>query len=78
MLISPFSAISSWEGYEYQGHIAVFVVLQKIRELIVINNNAIKLNFKMAHHVSVMIHIVAHCIGAEWVKMGPFDPWLLL
>lgn len=41
MLISPFSAISSWEGYEYQGHIAVFVVLQKIRELIVINNNAI-------------------------------------
>lgn len=33
MLISPFSAISSWEGYEYQGHIAIFVVLQKIKEL---------------------------------------------
>lgn len=34
LLISPFSAISSWEGYEYQGHIAIFVVLQKIKELI--------------------------------------------
>lgn len=34
LLISPFSAISSWEGYEYQGHIALFVVLRRIRELI--------------------------------------------
>jgi len=41
VLISPFSAISSWEGYEYQGHIAIFVVLQKIRKLIAINNNVI-------------------------------------
>lgn len=34
LLISPFSAISSWEGYEYQGHIALFVVLRKIKELV--------------------------------------------
>lgn len=34
MLISPFSAIPSWEGYEYQGHIAIFVVLQKIKSLL--------------------------------------------
>lgn len=34
MLISPFSAIPSWEGYEYQGHIAIYVVLQKIKSLL--------------------------------------------
>ena len=35
MLISPFSAIPSWEGYEYQGHIAILVVLQKIKSLLI-------------------------------------------
>jgi len=34
VLISPFSAIFSWQGYEYQGHVALFVALQKIKELI--------------------------------------------
>lgn len=41
LLISRFSAISSWEGYEYQGHIALFVVLQKIKELISDNKEVI-------------------------------------
>lgn len=41
LLVSPFSAISSWEGYEYQGHIALFVVLQKIKELIASDRDAI-------------------------------------
>jgi hypothetical protein len=34
LLISPFSAIPSWEGLEYQGHIAIFVVLKKIKSLL--------------------------------------------
>ncbi|KNY30537.1 hypothetical protein Bccel_5817 [Pseudobacteroides cellulosolvens ATCC 35603 = DSM 2933] len=45
MLISPFSAIPSWEGYEYQGHIALFVVLRKIRDLILYNNDIALNNF---------------------------------
>lgn len=38
VLISPFSAVPSWEGYEYQGHIAIFVVLKKIKELLSVSN----------------------------------------
>jgi len=38
LLIRPHNAIPSWEGYEYQGHIALFVALQKIRDEIVDNN----------------------------------------
>ncbi|SHJ81872.1 hypothetical protein SAMN02745751_03451 [Dethiosulfatibacter aminovorans DSM 17477] len=34
MLISPFSAIFSWEGYEYQAHISLYVALKKINELV--------------------------------------------
>lgn len=34
MLIAPFSAIPSWEGYEYQGHIAIFVILEQIKSLL--------------------------------------------
>lgn len=41
MLISPFSAIPSWEGYEYQGHIALFIALQKIKGLISTNKDEI-------------------------------------
>lgn len=41
LLISPFSAIPSWEGYEYQGHIAIFVVLREINSLL---KNSIDIN----------------------------------
>lgn len=31
-LIAPFSAISSWDGYEYQGHLAIYYALSEILE----------------------------------------------
>lgn len=34
VLIAPCSAIPSWQGYEYQGHIALYVVLKKIKTLL--------------------------------------------
>ena len=34
MLIAPYSAIPSWEGYEYQRHIALYVALEKIKLLV--------------------------------------------
>ena len=34
MLISPFSAIPSWEGFEYQGYCALYYVLNMILDLI--------------------------------------------
>lgn len=34
MLIEPYSAIASWEGYEYQRHTALYVALEKIRLLL--------------------------------------------
>lgn len=34
LLIEPFNAITSWEDYEYQGHIALYIALKKILELL--------------------------------------------
>ncbi|MCT4584587.1 MAG: hypothetical protein N4A54_06650 [Peptostreptococcaceae bacterium] len=41
MLVSPFSAIYSWQGYEYQGHVALLVTLQKMKELVLSDSNEI-------------------------------------
>lgn len=34
MIIGPISAIPSWEGYEYQGHIAIHIALVEIKTLL--------------------------------------------
>ena len=34
VLIRPYSAIPSWEGYKKQGHVALFIALQKIGDLL--------------------------------------------
>jgi hypothetical protein len=65
MLISPFSAISSWEGYEYQGHIALFVALRKIKELIIVNKELI-------HHFILEIE------GAEDFSIKEDDKYITL
>ncbi|WDV44077.1 hypothetical protein PV797_11115 [Clostridiaceae bacterium M8S5] len=41
MLVSPFSAIYSWQGYEYQGHVALLITLQNIKELVLSDSNEI-------------------------------------
>ena len=33
-LIEPYSAIPSWEGYKYQGNVALFVALSKQRDIL--------------------------------------------
>lgn len=34
ILIEPFNAITSWENYEYQGHIALYIALKNIYDLL--------------------------------------------
>lgn len=34
LLIEPISAITSWEDYEYQGHVALYIALKKIFDLL--------------------------------------------
>lgn len=34
ILIEPINAITSWENYEYQGHIALYIALKKIYDLL--------------------------------------------
>mgnify|MGYP004573448571 CR=1 FL=1 len=34
LLIEPINAITSWEGYEYQGHIALYVALKSLLKLL--------------------------------------------
>ena len=33
-LIAPISAINSWEGYKYQGNIALYVTLSYIKDFL--------------------------------------------
>ena len=48
MLIAPISAIPSWEGFEYQRHIALYIALKHIwKELELDNENGIRL-YKLA------------------------------
>lgn len=34
ILIEPINAITSWENYEYQGHIALYIALKNIYDLL--------------------------------------------
>ena len=34
ILIEPINAITSWEDYEYQGHIALYIALKNIYDLL--------------------------------------------
>ena len=34
LLIEPISAITSWEDYEYQGHVALYIALKSILDLL--------------------------------------------
>ena len=47
MLIPPYSAIPSWEGFEYQGYCALYFVLKKIYDLIQKNEAESINNFKL-------------------------------
>lgn len=38
-LIKPISAITSWEDYDYQGHIAIYYTLKKIKDMISVNDS---------------------------------------
>ena len=33
-LIEPISAINSWEGYKYQGNVALYIILYYIKEIL--------------------------------------------
>lgn len=33
-LIAPISAINSWEGYKYQGNVALYVILSHIKDIL--------------------------------------------
>lgn len=37
-IIEPFSAITSWEDYDYQGHIAIYYTIKMIKDMIPANN----------------------------------------
>ena len=34
MIIAPINAIASWEGYEYQGHVAIYTALKNMYDLL--------------------------------------------
>lgn len=74
MLISPFSAIPSWEGFEYQGYCALYFALKKIYDLIE-NGNASRINdFKLGLEGEDDFSIIQNdeYLSLHQVKYGSF------
>lgn len=74
-IISPFSAIPSWEGFEYQGHIALFIVLKHIWHEIELGNreeiNLYKLGIEGEEDFSIIKD--GNYVSLHQVKAGKID-----
>jgi len=75
LIITPFSAIPSWEGYEYQGHIALYVVLKEIKKEIENSINIETSNFllEIEGKEDFSIKDNAKVISLHQVKYGSFS-----
>ncbi len=74
LIISPFSAIPSWEGFEYQGHIALYITVSSIWDLVRSGNinsiNSYILSIEGAEDFSI---IKDNCyLSMHQVKEGNF------
>ncbi|MCI8776065.1 MAG: hypothetical protein HFK00_01550 [Oscillospiraceae bacterium] len=74
-IISPFSAIPSWEGFEYQGHIALFIVLKHIWHEIELGNreeiNLYKLGIEGEEDFSIIKD--GNYVSLHQIKAGKID-----
>ena len=78
ILIEPINAITSWEDYEYQGHIALYIALKKIYDLLHrgISISGYDLQIEGEEDFSIRKndkYISIHQVKAGAVKLEPND-----
>ena len=78
LLIEPISAITSWEDYEYQGHIALYMTLKKIFDLLQSGKSISGYNLQIEGEEDFSIreddkYITLHQVKAGAIKLEPND-----
>lgn len=78
LLIEPISAITSWEDYEYQGHIALYMTLKKIFDLLQSGKSISEYNLQIEGEEDFSIreddkYITLHQVKAGAIKLEPND-----
>ena len=72
-IITPINAIMSWEGYEIQGHIALYVALEKIKENIISGNANDLWNLEIEGKEDFSFLYDGRYISLHQVKAGKVD-----
>ena len=70
LLIEPISAITSWEDYEYQGHVALYFALKKMLDLLQNGNDTSKYDLQIEGEEDFSIRKDAKYISLHQVKAG--------
>ncbi len=78
LLIEPISAITSWEDYEYQGHIALYMTQKKIFDLLQSGKSISGYNLQIEGEEDFSIreddkYITLHQVKAGAIKLEPND-----
>lgn len=70
MIVAPITAIDSWEGYEYQGHVALYVALKNINDLLRDNKSIIGMELQIEGEEDFSIRKDKKYISLHQVKHG--------
>ena len=70
LLIEPFNAITSWEDYEYQGHVALYIALMKIYELLQIDKSISGYDLQIEGEEDFSIRKDSKYLSLHQVKAG--------
>lgn len=70
LLIEPISAITPWEDYEYQGHIALYIALKKILELLLSGGSVLGYDLQIEGEEDFSIRKDSKYISLHQVKAG--------
>ena len=76
MVIVPFSTIPSWEGFEYQGHYALYFSLKRIYELIEKNKFELFLFYLVLCIADYLLSLIFDPLEYLIVLRSPFPPVL--
>lgn len=70
ILIEPINAITSWENYEYQGHIALYIALRNIYDLLQYGKSISGYDLQIEGEEDFSIRKNAKYISLHQVKAG--------
>lgn len=72
-IIPPISALIPWESYDYQGHIALYVALEKIKELLNKNEDLIAYELQIEGREDFSLLKDGKYLSLHQVKAGKID-----